>query len=109
MGPTRRPPLRPTPCPPGESAERDAAPPRARRRCGSRSRAENAPASRSCRSCHSVASGARAHAGELLGLAAIELALGVEPQDVHEVLRVRDDAERLVRAAVLELAHDELG
>ena len=30
------------------------------------------------------------------------------PQDVHEVLRVRHHAERLVRAAVLELAHDEL-
>src|SRR6266540_2866546 len=33
--------------------------------------------------------------------------LRVEPQDVHEVLRVRHHAVRLVRAAVPQLVHDE--
>src|SRR3569623_2422014 len=39
----------------------------------------------------------------------IEVALDVELEDVHEVLRVGDDTERLMRAAVLQLADHELG
>ena len=42
------------------------------------------------------------------GAARLELALDVEPQDVHEILSVGDDAERLMRSAVFQLAHDEL-
>src|SRR5690242_16674068 len=38
-----------------------------------------------------------------------QLTLHTEAQDVQEVLRVGDDAEGLVRAPVLQLAHHELG
>src|SRR5688500_991434 len=37
-----------------------------------------------------------------------ELALHVDPENVHEILRARHYAERLVSAAILELAHYEL-
>src|SRR5690348_1972575 len=43
----------------------------------------------------------------VLNAARVELTLHVQPQDVHEILRVGDDAECLMRAAILELAHDE--
>ena len=38
----------------------------------------------------------------------VELPLDVQSENMHEVLGIRDDAERLMGSAVLQLAHDEL-
>jgi hypothetical protein len=42
------------------------------------------------------------------GGARSDLALDVEPENVHEILGIRDYAERLMSSPVLELAHDKL-